>query len=438
MNFTIDLLLALLIGFVLGVFLYRWFSQKNSVPLQEHLQLQSSRLLWEEKYKEILQQLEKKETVYSAELEKSRILSQNVSYKNAELYALKERLQEKDKFLSDIQVTFSQQFESIANRVLLENSGNLTRQTSETLTHLLQPLSEKLQRFGVKVDENREKQLQETVSLKAQIAQLEKLNQNLSLEAKNLSSALKGNSKVRGIWGEVVLEKLLEKSGLAKGIHYETQVSSYSIENPSRLQPDVIVHLPGHKNLIIDSKLSLLAYENFVAAESESDKEKYLKEHIRSVENHIKSLSNKNYVNLQQISSPDFVLMFLPIESSFHLVLQAKPDIYNFALEKNVVIVTASTFLATLRMVDNIWQQEKQNKNVQEIAKQSGMLYDKFVNFVGDLQKVGISIEEASKAHKQAMKRLSSGQGNLVSKAEKIRELGAKSSKQLSPDFLEE
>lgn len=406
--------------------------------MEEHLQLQSSQLLLEEKHKEVLHQLEKKDAAYTAELEKSRILSQNVSYKNAELHALKERLQEKDKFLSDIQVTFSKQFEAIANRVLLENSGNMTRQTSETLTHLLQPLSEKLQRFGMKVDENREKQLQETTSLKAQITQLEKLNQNLSVEAKTLSSALKGNSKIRGIWGEVVLEKLLEKSGLEKGVHYETQVNSYSPETGSRLQPDVVIHLPGKKNLIVDSKLSLLAYENFIAAESETDKEKYLKEHIRSVENHIKSLGDKNYHNIQQVNSPDFVLMFLAIEPSFHLVLQGKPDIYNFALEKNVVIVTGSTLLATLRMVDNIWQQEKQNKNVQEIAKQSGLLYDKFVNFVGDLKRVGVSLEEAEKAHSQAMKRLSLGQGNLVSKAERIRELGAKNSKKLSPEFIEE
>lgn len=348
-------------------------------------------------------------------------------------------LEEKIKLLvqqkQDLEAKQESKFQDIANKIFLNNTANFGKQTSETLNLILSPLKEKLDTFQTKIDETREKQLQESTSLKEQISQLQKLNQSLTEEASNLAQALHGNSKTRGTWGEIILEKLIEKSGLTRGIHYEPQVNLINSEE-ERLQPDFVIYLPENKNLIIDSKVSLLSYENYCSASSEEIQRRHLREHIHSLQNHIKNLSKKNYQNLYGINSPDFILLFVPIEPAFTIAIQNELELYQFAIEKNIVLVTPSTLLATLRIIYNLWRQESQNKNVLEIARQSGLLYDKFVGFLEDLKKIGSQIEATQKTYTQAMGKLYSGKGSLIQKVESIKSLGAKNSKSIPEEFF--
>lgn len=258
----------------------------------------------------------------------------------------------------------------------------------------------------------------------------------MSDEALNLTKALKGEVKTQGNWGELILEKILEKSGLRKGVEYDVQ-QSFTIDDGSRLQPDVVIHLPDEKNLIVDSKVSLTAYEKFNSAESKEEQEKFLKEHIASVRSHVKGLSGKNYHNLYNIGSPDFVLMFIPIEPAFSLAVGNDDALYNEAFDKNVIIVSTSTLLATLRTIDNVWKQERQNKNVLEIARQSGELYDKFTSVLDDFVKVGSKMKEGKDVYDEAMKKLHTGKGNVITRFENLRLLGAKVSKVINPKILE-
>lgn len=330
----------------------------------------------------------------------------------------------------------SMQFENLATRVLDNNSQKLKEQNQESLQHLLNPLKDRLQAFEQKVEDTYQKEARERHSLKNEVEQLHKLNMEMSEEARNLTRALKGDSKTQGNWGEVILSRVLESSGLREGKEFVVQGKEMDLQsiNGRRLQPDVIINLPDAKHLIVDAKVSLTAYERFVDAEPEY-KAIQMKQHLDSMQKHIKELSEKHYSGLEALNSPDFVLMFMPIEPAFSIAIHEKPDLFTFAWERKIVLVSPSTLLATLKTVASIWQIDQQNANAKEIARQGGALYDKFVLFVEEMEKVGKSIDKASDSYHQAMQRLSQGRGNLISRAEKLQELGAKTQKQLEKKF---
>ncbi|TVQ14336.1 MAG: DNA recombination protein RmuC [Balneolaceae bacterium] len=349
---------------------------------------------------------------------------------------LREKLTEQKQELEKLQETFTKEFENLANRILDEKSKKFTEQNREKLDELLKPLGVKLEEFKQKVEDTYDKETRDRTSLKEQIIQMAEMNKRMSDEANNLTRALKGDSKQQGNWGEVILQRILEKSGLTKGREYEIQ-ESHTTEDGRRLQPDVIINLPDGKQLVIDSKVSLTAYERFTSAGDDAEQAHALRQHIASLRAHVKGLSGKNYQQLDGLTSPDFVLLFIPIEPAFGLAMQNAPEIYNEAFDKNIIIVSPTTLLATLATIQNVWKQEYQNQNALEIAKRGGALYDKFVLFVDSLTKIGERIRQTQESYDDAMGRLSSGSGNLVRQVEMLRKLGARTSKQLPEKYAE-
>lgn len=346
------------------------------------------------------------------------------------LQTQKQEIDERFKYLQD-------QFANLANKIFEEKSQKFTTQNKENIDVLLKPLQEKIQSFQKKVEDTYDDENRQRAGLKQQIEMLADLNKKMSEDAHNLTTALKGETKTQGNWGEMILETILEKSGLQKGVEFSVQ-ESFKTEDGQQRYPDVIINLPGKKHMVIDSKVTLTAYERYISAEDADKKEKFLKEHIISLRNHIKGLSDKQYQKLYQINSPDFVLMFVAVEPAFALAVQQDNNLFYEAFERNIVIVSPSTLLATLRTIDNIWRQEKQNKNAMEIAKRAGDMYDKFVNFVDDLKKLGNQLLTTQRTYDEAMKKLSTGTGSLVIRAEGIKKLGAKTAKSLSVDSLED
>lgn len=347
-----------------------------------------------------------------------------------------QKLDEQKKEIEELQQRFVKEFENLANRIFDEKSSKFTAQNKDNIDQILKPLNEKIKEFEKKVEETYDKESKQRFSLEVEIKKLYEANLQITKDATNLTNALKGQSKTQGNWGEFILENILEKSGLVKGREYIVQ-ESYTGEDRKRFQPDIIINLPENKSLVIDSKVSLVAYERYSSAEGDTERVNALREHIASLKNHIKGLSEKNYQNLYQIQSLDFVLMFMPIEPAFSLAVQYEPGLFNEAFEKNIVIVSPSTLLATLRTIASIWRQEKQNKNALEIARQSGALYDKFVGFVEDLINIGNRIDASKASYVEAMKKLREGSGNLISRAEKIKKLGARTSKSLPKALLD-
>jgi DNA recombination protein RmuC len=347
-----------------------------------------------------------------------------------------EKLDEQQKNLEELQQKFTLEFSLIANKILDEKSAKFTAQNLETI---LTPLKANIKLFEEKVEKVYQTEAQERNQLKGVIFQLMDQSKQIQADANNLTKALKGDSKKQGNWGEVILERVLEKSGLIKDREYRIQTSLNSAEG-ARFQPDVIVDLPDEKHLIVDSKISLVAYERMINAELEEEKLLFLKQHLVSIKAHIDGLAGKNYQNLYQINSPDFVLLFMPIESSFSVTVQADHELFNYAWDRKVVIVSPTTLLATLRTIASIWKVDRQNKNVFEIAEEAGALYDKFVGFLEDMEKIGKHIDSTQKAHEDALKKLQYGNGNLIGKVEKIKKLGAKtkSTKQIDSKYLEE
>jgi DNA recombination protein RmuC len=316
------------------------------------------------------------------------------------------------------------------------NSEKFVARNKESLDKLLVPLSEKITDFRARVERTHDQGVRDRAELVAQLRTLGELNQQMSAEARNLTTALKGQSKAQGNWGELVLATVLEKSGLVEGREYLTQASLKS-EDGKRQQPDVLVCLPEGKHLVIDAKVSLVAYERCVNEDDEGRREAALKEHIQSVKSHVLELGRKRYDALYEIRSPDFTLMFVPVEPAFVLAVQADDSLFDFAFRQNVVMVTPSTLLATLRTVANIWRQEKQTRNAIDIAEKSGLLYDKFVGFFEDMQRIGEQIGRSQEAYDAAMNKLSSGRGNLVSQVQRLKELGAKAKKALPEGVAE-
>jgi len=379
-------------------------------------------------YQQTLQQLSK-------ETEKYQQLSSQYAVLQTQNTHLSERLDTQKKELTELQQHFTKEFENIANRILKQNSSDFTDVNVKHLTDIVNPLKEKISLFEKKVEDAYDKELRDKLSLREEVRKLTELNTRISEEATNLTKALKGDVKKQGNWGEIVLERVLERSGLRKGIEY-TREEQIEGDVGQVYRPDVIVHLPDNKHIIVDSKVSLVAYENFVNA-NDDEKDAYLKAHIVSLRNHIKGLGEKCYQNSPTLNSPDFVLMFLPIEGSFSVALQADNELYSFAWDRKIVVVSPTTLLATLRTIASIWKQENQTKNAQEIARLGGALYDKLVGCVEDLNKVKLNIDRASASHNDAMKKLQLGAGNVFVTAEKMKQLGAKTSKQLPEDLQE-
>lgn len=345
--------------------------------------------------------------------------------------------QEKLQLLQSAREQMNLEFKSLANEILEQKGKSFSESNQQQIQNLLKPLGEKIQLFEKKVDDTYDRESKQRFALEKEIKALLELNTRISIDAVNLTNALKGESKTQGIWGEVILERVLEKSGLQKGREYAVQVSLRDEEGKIG-QPDVLVHLPDNKDVIIDSKVSLTSYQAYFSAEDETERAVLLRQHIQSIRNHIKGLSTKNYQHLQGIRSLDHVLMFLPVEAAFALAVQHDDSLFSEAFEKNIILVGPSTLLATLRTIQSIWRFEYQSKNANEIAQSAGKLYDKFVSFCDDLDKIGERLRQTQEAWEQAQNKLSEGKGNLVSRAEKLRLLGARTSKKLSQQALEE
>lgn len=343
---------------------------------------------------------------------------------------------EKLALLDEAKERMNTEFKNIANEIFESKQQLFKAESKEQLGNLLSPLSDRIKEFEKRVETAYNEESKERYSLIKEVRNLQELNARISKDAINLTNALKGESKTQGAWGEIILERVLEKSGLVKGREYEVQVSMKN-EEGRRLQPDVVVHLPEGKDIIIDSKVSLTAYERYCSSDDDIERAEALKLHIQSMRTHIRQLGDKDYQNLDAVKTLDFVLLFVPIEAAFSLAVQTNNDLFSDAFDRNIVMVSPSTLLPTLRTIQNIWRYEHQNKNAQEIASKAGALYDKFVNFVADLENIGARIESAQAAYRDAHNKLTSGKGNLVRRAEGMRELGAKVSKSLPQNLVE-
>jgi DNA recombination protein RmuC len=349
---------------------------------------------------------------------------------------LADKLENQKAEIESLQKRLTVEFENIATKILKERSDEFSVSNHKNLSEILNPLKERIQLFEKKVDETYDKELRDKISLREEVRKLTELNTRVSEEANNLTKALKGDVKKQGNWGEVILERVLERSGLTKGQEYEREVVVEGADVTVQ-RPDVIIHLPDNKHIVIDSKVSLVAYERLMSADTETRRDVYLKDHISSLRSHVKLLSEKNYQNAQNINTPDFVLMFLPIEASFSVAVQGDSEIFAYAWERKIVIVSPTTLLATLRTISSIWKQENQTKNAQEIARLSGALYDKFIGFAEDMAKIKANIDRTSGAYDDAMKKMKEGSGNIIRTAEKIKELGAKTGNKSLPAGFE-
>lgn len=362
---------------------------------------------------------------------------QSLESARANFQAQQERLLEQKADVEQTRGHFQKEFENIAEKLLKEKSREFTDVNKQSIDTILKPLKENIKSFEEKVEKVYNAEAAERHVLRGEIGKLMELNKLISTEASNLTKALKGDNKKQGNWGEVILEKVLERSGLVRDREYRTQASLNHAEG-GRMQPDVIIDLPDEKHLIIDAKVSLIAYERLVNCETEEERRLYSKAHVESIRGHVHGLSSKNYHDLYQVNSPDFVLLFVPIESSFSFAVQLDADLFSDAWDKRVVIVSPSTLLATLRTIASIWKQERQNRNVLEIARLSGEMYDKFVGFVGDMESIGKNIKQSQDSYDKALNKLTDGRGNLTITAEKIKKLGAKANKQIDVKYIGE
>ncbi|HMI07371.1 MAG TPA: DNA recombination protein RmuC, partial [Flavobacterium sp.] len=346
-----------------------------------------------------------------------------------------ERNLEQKQEVEKLQEKFTKEFENLANKILEEKSNKFTEQNKENMKTILAPLQDKIQLFEKKVEDTHKESIDYHAALRQQILGLREMNEQMSKETINLTKALKGDSKMQGNWGELVLERVLEKSGLEKGREYEMQ-QSFTNEFGQRVFPDVVINLPDGKKMIVDSKVSLTSYEKYINEEDDLQRIVFLKEHVNSIRRHVEQLGEKNYHDLYQIESPDFVLLFIPIEPAFAIALNEDTALYNKAFEKNIVIVTPSTLLATLRTIDSMWANQKQQENAFEIARQAGALYDKFEGFVADLIRLGKKIDESKTEYQGAMNKLVEGKGNLITSVEKLKKMGAKAKKTMPENIL--
>jgi len=426
---AIIFVVAILIGLFLGKLLIKSSYEK----ITSELEIRSKLLLEDKQLNEnIINKLNEEKIELANE---KHTLDLKLSDKVSDLKYLEEKLQDNKADVEKLQEKFAKDFEILANKILEDKSAKFTEQNKENIKNILNPLQEKIQTFEKKVEDTHKESIDYHAALRQQIVGLKDLNLQMSKETINLTKALKGDSKTQGNWGELVLERVLEKSGLEKDREYFVQ-QSFTNDEGKRILPDVVIHLPDAKKMVIDSKVSLTAYEQYINADDENEKNQFIKEHVNSLKRHIEQLSEKKYEDIYKIESPDFVLLFIPIEPAFAVALNADNQLYNKAFEKNIVIVTPTTLLATLRTIDSMWNNEKQQRNAIEIALQAGRLYDQFVNLTEDLIKVGNQLKTVQGSYDVSMKKLT-GSGNLIKKVESIKKLGAKGTKNFNDKLLE-
>ncbi|HKJ32899.1 MAG TPA: DNA recombination protein RmuC [Balneolales bacterium] len=434
---------SLIAGILLGIGLFVWLKSPQLKEVKEKL-FTNEQILYE--LREENAGLKAANTNLDNEISQLKDENRYLQNEKTHLSSDKARLQEKlinltdklnnqKKEVEELQHKFSDQFENLANKILEDKSKKFTELNQQKLGELLVPLKEKIKDFQEKVEKTHSEGEKSHTQLMERIKHLSELNQEMSNEARNLTKALTGNTKSQGDWGEVVLERVLELSGLRKGEEYEIQ-KSFTHQNGNRYRPDVVVHLPDDKHLIIDSKVSLTAYERYTSTNNDSEAQKALREHIQSLRSHITGLAQKDYQQLYDFNSPDFVMLFVPIESAFSIAMNEDHGIYEEAFKKSIVIVTPTTLLATMSTIHTVWKQEYQNRNAQRIALEGGKLYDKFVLLLEALQEVGKHIDKTQNSYNLAMKRLESGRGSLISRVEKLKELGAQTDKSLPEDTV--
>tara|TARA_R110002072_G_scaffold72354_1_gene172984 strand:+ start:3341 stop:4681 length:1341 start_codon:yes stop_codon:yes gene_type:complete len=421
-------ILFLAIGIGLGVFISNLKQKAGVSSLEERLR---SHVENETKLQGRIHELEQEREGIRSEKDQ---LALELTRRNADFDNLKQRNDEQKAEVEKLQERFQKEFENLANKILDEKSTKFTTQNKENIDAILKPLQEKIQHFEKRVEETNKEDINRTADLRQQIIGLKELNEQMSKETTNLTKALKGDTKMQGNWGELVLERVLERSGLKKDSEYFVQ-QSFTTEEGRRVMPDVIIHLPGDKKLVVDSKVSLVAYERYINEPEDTEKPQHLKNHLLSIRKRVSELGEKNYHQLYEMESPDFVLLFIPIESAFAIASMEYPALYSDAFEKNIIIVTPTTLLAVLKTIDSMWQNEKQKENAIEIATQAGRLYDSFVNLTDELIKVGNQIGTVQKSYENAMVKLT-GKGNLIKRVENLKKLGAKASKQQNEKLL--
>lgn len=442
MNAEITLVFTFIIALGLGVFIGKLIfsarSKSEKIGLEEKLiGLQSQFNILRDQMQSDKSAFEKQLTQSNTEKENIRTekdsLAIQLTKKETDFDNLLERNLEQKKEVENLQEKFTKEFENLANKILDEKSNKFTEQNKENIKNILSPLQDKIQLFEKKVEDTHKESIGYHATLREQIFNLRDMNDRMSKETVNLTKALKGDSKMQGNWGELVLERVLEKSGLEKGREYEVQ-QSFTNELGQRVFPDVVINLPDGKKMVVDSKVSLTAYEKYINEDDDLLKSAHLREHIGSIRRHIDQLSGKNYHDL--IESPEFVLLFIPIEPAFSIAASQDATFYDNALGKNIVIVTPSTLLATLRTIDSMWKNQRRQENVEEIARQAGALYDKFHGLLADLITIGKKIDDSKAGYSDAMNKLVEGKGNLITSVEKIRKLGAKAKKELPENIL--
>ena len=446
----ISSLLALGLGFFLGNYISGLKLRAKSGELQEknnqlrlsieelkdsHItkleELKSERAEAKHQYEKQLCRIENERDSIRKERD---FFSNDLTRRNAEFEHLHQKLKEQKEEIEQLQKKFETQFENLANKILEEKSEKFTSLNKENIENILNPLNEKIKSFEEKVQKSNTDFIERHAQLGKQLQFLNEQNIKISEEATNLTKALKGDSQMQGNWGEMILERVLERSGLQKGSEYFIQ-QGFKTEEGKNVRPDVVIHLPGDKKMIVDSKVSLVAYERCMNESEEIKRKSHLKDHLIAVKKRVEELSAKNYHTLYEMESPDFVLLFIPIESAFAMASSEYPNLYSEAFDKNIIIVTPTTLLAVLKTVDTMWRNEKQKQNAIDIATQAGALYDSFVNLTEDFLKIGKQMGTVQGSYETAMKKLT-GKGNLVTRVEKLRKLGAKASKQLDQKLL--
>jgi DNA recombination protein RmuC len=452
MNTTIIVLItaitALVLGYIIGQLSGKLSLKKATDDLDNQLrnlqaQLDKELLInqekersFQEQKKEFTQRLEAFNKENQALRREKEFGAITLAQKTEELKNLQIKLNENKEEVNQLQEKFSKEFENLANKILDEKSTKFTEQNKENLKNILNPLQDKIQTFEKKVEDSQKESISMHSALKEQLLGLKELNAQMSKETLNLTKALKGDSKTQGNWGELVLERVLEKSGLEKDREYFVQ-QSFTNDEGKRILPDVVIHLPDNKKMVVDSKVSLTAYEQYVNSDNDQDKERFVKEHLNSLKRHVEQLSEKKYEDIYKITSPDFVLLFVPIEPAFAVALNQDNTLYNKAFERNIVIVTPTTLLATLRTIDTMWNNEKQQRNALEIARQAGALYDKFEGLLKDLINIGKKIDATKTDYSAAMNKLVEGRGNLITSVEKLKKMGAKAKKALPEKIIQ-
>ena len=431
-----SIIVAALVIILLFIFV-RTKTKTGGISQEVLDQLNISKAKAEERADNLKAEADKLQKELESEREKLTEAMKSLESSRSYLRAQQEKIDEQKAEIRNNQEKFNKDFELIASRILDEKTKKFTEENRTNLDIILNPFKENIKAFEEKVEKVYKAESDERNVLKGHINQLIEQSNLMNLETQNLTKALKGDNKKQGNWGEMILERVLERSGLVKDQEYRIQASHQSSEG-GRFQPDVVIDLPDDKHLIIDAKVSLIAYERLVNSETDIDRDLFTKQHIASIRNHIHELSSKNYSELYKINSPDFVMLFVPIESSFGIAVQKDAELFNFAWDKRVVIVSPSTLLATLRTIASMWKQERQNRNVMEIARLSGEMYDKFIGFVGDMEGIGKNLKLSQDAYDKALNKLSNGRGNLSITAEKIKKLGAKTGKQLDQKFINE